>query len=688
MENLFVTQSPRFDYLLDTNNRIASVEPGQIMVPLYTKDAYGLKTGDVITIKDGVSETRFTVSGFIRDSQMNASLVSSKRFLINEEDYSRLKDNTGEVEYIIEFILTDLSKTGVFDIDYIAAGLPSGVAITFPMIQLMNAMTGGLSAVVLILASILLIVTAVICLRFTIMSTLEEEYREIGVMKAIGLAPKRIGKLYKTKYYLLSAVSCVIGFILSFPLSSLFTESVSLYMGETAATVWKFVLPMLGALAVFAIIAGFCSLVLRKLRKVSVVEAIRGTGVTGKQGGNIFPVHKRKIRDINIALGMRDVINRFRNYKTPVFVYILCTFLIIVPVNFLNTLNSPEFIGYTGIGYCDAIITLNYSENIWERYATVLETLSADNDITAYAGRITAGYKILNSEGNLESQVIKPQEGSSSGELLNKKYENINIQNGDFTVFPVPYTQGAAPVTETKIALSLLNAREYGKSVGDNIEILVNGEIRSLSITGIYQDLTNGGKSAQAHLPYSPDNTLWYAVSVDFTETADITQKIDSYKELFAPAKVTGIEGYITQTFASTLQQFETVTLAVSAASIAVAILITALFLKLIFVKDRNQITIMKGLGFTSTHIRKQYISATVLSLITGAIIGTIAANTLGELLTGAIMGNMGASKISFVINPLTSYIICPALLLTAVLITTIVSAQTIRRCGNYVIAE
>jgi putative ABC transport system permease protein len=157
---------------------------------------------------------------------------------------------------------------------------------------------------------------------------------------------------------------------------------------------------------------------------------------------------------------------------------------------------------------------------------------------------------------------------------------------------------------------------------------------------------------------------------------------------MFAPAKVTGIEEYMKQAFTSTILQFESVTLAVSALAIAIAMLITGLFLKMMLAKDRNQITIMKGLGFNSRHIRKQYISASMLCLIAGLVIGTILANTLGEVLAGALLSGMGASKISFVIDPLISFIVCPVLFLIAVAAAALISARGVDRLGNYIISE
>ena len=664
MENLFTTQSPKFDFLLDENNKIIKVNPGEIAAPLYAIDNYGLKAGDNIYIKYGDFEMEFVVKCFARDSQMNASLVSSKRFLVNESDYEILKANVGEVEYIIEFLLTDASKTSEFSAAYNHAGLPVGIEITLPIIKMMNAMTSGLPALALIMASLLLILIAMLCLRFTIMTTLEEEYREIGVMKAIGVKPKLIAKLYRSKYIMISAAACFAGFLLALVLSSLFTESVSLYMGKSDSGILKFFLPLAGAALVFAIITNYCSRVMKKLRGISVVDAIRGTFAVSN-AKKLFPVHKFKI-DTNLTLGLRDVVNRLRDYKMPILVFIMCAFLVIVPTNFLNTLKDPSFIGYTGIGECDAIITLRYTGDIEQRFSAVMNALKNDGDVSLYSERITASYKTINPDNELIS---------------------IGIQNGDFTKFAVPYLSGKPPVAENEIALSLLNSKELDAKVGDTVKIIDGNKTYLLTVSGIYQDITNGGKSAQAHIEYKQENVLWYSVYVNFN-AVDAAAKIDKYNKLFAPAKVTGVEDYMSQTLNSTINQFESVTVVVSIISIIVAILITVLFIKMLLSKDKGQITIMKGLGFNSKHIKKQYISAMILCLITGVTIGVVLALTLGESFIGLLMSALGASKISFVIEPIMSFIVCPLSLLISITITTLLSSKAIKKFGNYIIGE
>ncbi len=73
---------------------------------------------------------------------------------------------------------------------------------------------------------------AMLCIRFTIITSMEEDYREIGVMKAIGIHNKDIQKLYITKYIVISAGGCICGYILSLFVKNLHFKYHPLYRGR------------------------------------------------------------------------------------------------------------------------------------------------------------------------------------------------------------------------------------------------------------------------------------------------------------------------------------------------------------------------------------------------------------------------------------------------------------------------
>ena len=57
---------------------------------MYLMQQYDLKVGETITVKSGEYEKQFVIADYARDYEMNSALTSSKRFVINPEDYNEL----------------------------------------------------------------------------------------------------------------------------------------------------------------------------------------------------------------------------------------------------------------------------------------------------------------------------------------------------------------------------------------------------------------------------------------------------------------------------------------------------------------------------------------------------------------------------------------------------------------------
>jgi len=86
----FVKQNESFDYLLNLNNEIIKVGRGEIAVPIYYKKRRDISLGDKLKIQGEDFEFNFTIEGFVRDAQMNPSIISSKRFVVNSTDFRNL----------------------------------------------------------------------------------------------------------------------------------------------------------------------------------------------------------------------------------------------------------------------------------------------------------------------------------------------------------------------------------------------------------------------------------------------------------------------------------------------------------------------------------------------------------------------------------------------------------------------
>ena len=97
--------------------------------------------------------------------------------------------------------------------------------------------------------------------------------------------------------------------------------------------------------------------------------------------------------------------------------------------------------------------------------------------------------------------------------------------------------------------------------MGDEVTVKVGGNEKTLKVTGIYQDVTNGGKTAKAHtsLGVNEAAVLWYVVSMDVAPGVDKQVKMDYYQNAYESAQVNDIQEYTGQTLGNIIEQMRTV---------------------------------------------------------------------------------------------------------------------------------
>lgn len=647
-DNGVCIQSKQFDFLLDLNNTSVQPKNGELYVPVcYFKDGT-TKIGDSAFING----KPFVVAGFIRDSQMNSTLASSKRFLVSEEDFSLLEP-FGNIEYLIEFRLNDLSKLNDFETAYSSAGLPAnGPVLTLPLFQMISAISDGIMIAVIVLIAILVIFVALLCIRFTLLAKIEDDYREIGVMKAIGMRVSDIQKIYLIIYASIAGMGSILGYLLSLLFQRPLRESIRLNLGESGNDAFALTLGIVGMIFVFMLIFFYVSWNLQRFRKISAVQAIRfGTESLSKYGAKKVRLSENKFSSTNFFLGVKDVLARKNLYITMLVVIVLASFIMIVPQNLYHTISKDNFVTYIGVGNCDIRLDIQQTSQIDEKTLNIGKYMKADSEIKNYALFISKIFQI-----KLDNGII----------------ENIKVELGDHTVFPLQYAKGREPIKEDEIALSAINAEELEKNVGEQIVLITSDGEKQLTICGIYSDITNGGKTAKAVFTDNYTKAIWSVICADLTEKEQLPNKISEYTQRFPYAKISSIDEYMAQTFGQTLQSVQSASLSAIIVSVVITLLVTVLFMKLLIAKDRYSISVLRAIGFTSLDIRYQYIWRVVFVLAIGIILGTVLAGTLGEKLSAVAISSFGATTFHFTINPLVTYLLFPLLLVSVTLIATV----------------
>ncbi|MEW9124387.1 MAG: ABC transporter permease, partial [Thermotaleaceae bacterium] len=334
-----VMQNEERDLLLNSEHEKVIIHEGEVGIPILLREMYGIEIGDQVILTSNDLNKEFVVKEFILDSMMNSTMTSSTRILLSDEDYHMLEGKVGEYEYLIETYFTDLNEASNFQTEYENAGLPqNGQAVTYTIIFILSALTDIVVVFVLLLVSILLIFTSFICIKYTIMAALEEEFAEIGTMKAIGLPFVEIRNLYLYKYRAITLVGVVLGYILALLINNVFTKHISATFGSMRLSVFTFIVYLVVSFFVYLLMDYYCKKVLKKLKKVTVVDALVIGDGFGKEKGLIKDgLHKHKKLAINYLMGIHEIFFKFRNWMIVFSVVLIAVLMILIPINLLNT---------------------------------------------------------------------------------------------------------------------------------------------------------------------------------------------------------------------------------------------------------------------------------------------------------------------------------------------------------------
>ena len=639
-ESSLVTQNKSFDLLLDLNNERLDVQPGEIAVPLFHRELYDLEVGDTVTAigKD------FTIVSFLRDSTMNPGLASSKRFLINEADYAELRPGS-QKEYLASFLFKKGTTASAVERAYRDAGYPQPtVVVTKQLFELMNTLSSGMLALTATAVSLLLLIIATLCLRFSFLTAAENDRPDIATMKAVGISARRINSLYLLKYSVLAGAACVLGYLGSLLVTPRLVESITLYNGHAGgAMIW--LLPAFAVLVVFGLLVGFVALLVRGIAKLTALEAFRPPQLTAR-------AFRLRRGPLHLQLGVIDVLARFRTYLLTLGVFIVSAFIIIVPLNVATTIKDESFVNYTGLVSADVHIVLRPSTDVRERFAAAQHTLASDAAVERQVGFVTGTFEMRGAEG----WIFQP------------------ILTGDHAAFGQHYLQGAAPTGPGDIALSWALAQELGIGLHDSVPVRSSTWEDSLTVTGIYQDITNGGRTARglAILREHADDEIQHILAVDVTGTPPTWD--------FGPARAYDADTFIDQSLGETRRQVALAAGVSAVAALALAALMTGLFTALLIARERADIALQARLGIAKRGIYTQYLTRMWILLSVGTIVGTLAANTLGPAIVSAAARGLGVPHIEFVTSWPLAYLATPVALFTVVTLALMPALRSIER--------
>lgn len=628
----------------------------------------GINKGDTLTITSGNYTQKFKVAYIFKDAAFGSQSIGIKRFFVSDDNFMRFYNSEENIGRFYNVKTTDINK---FSTEFYKSGIDVYSSLSVKTIKA-TFNVDMMTAAVFIVVSLALIIISFVILNFTIGYTISEDYKEIGIMKAIGMKNGGIKKIYLVKYIFFALIGAAVGLGLSVPFGNMLNSNLNTNMCLPPAA-YNIVINLVCAPIIVLLVTVFSIISAGRLNKLTAMQAIR-SGMSGESYSrkSLINLHKRKFMKPKSYMAINDILNNFRQYISLFVTFTVGTALIIIPLNIVNTLkDGGEMITMFGYKPADVYIMTKREAEYY-----------TDDIVKDEIAKIEREYKMgglnLDFDAELSFGIGLHKYGDEDAytkvmatRALEKSADNYR------------YTQGTAPIEANELALTEITANEIGAHIGDYVVIDANGKSAKFIVTGVYQCLFNIGRgvrlSQKADTSYM-SITGTQMISADFPEGSDAENLRERMKEITPDYIVRDSEEFVNYIIGNIVTSVDAVKVLVILLVLGVNCLVTVLVSRMLFARDMNSIAMLKSIGFTDKSIRGWQMRRIIITLVISVILGIGLSMLLNAPITGATFGLMGANKINVVIKPLEVFAMYPVILLAVTIIAACLATTGIKK--------
>ncbi|QDH19386.1 FtsX-like permease family protein [Saccharibacillus brassicae] len=657
---LFMMDTPQrplgVDELLPARGTLGETPAaGQAWIPTSLAYSHDIAVGDTLSFKTSQGALELNVSAVVVDIPYGGPFSTESRIWMNEADYGGLSASEGAKSSYMMGIRYDnyADRQAHWTAFEQFLGTPYLESVmTFAEISSFYLILNQVIGFVMIFLAVVMMAIALFTIGFTISDAILTQYRTIGVLKSLGLTSGKTIGVYLIQYAFLSAIAIVPGLILSRFLSRIIVDSTLSYLktdtgqlplsGMNAAALTGVLIFLLVLLCVWAY--G------RRARHIAPVQAIRygmsesdsrresrGIGASGKSlvGFGSLPAV--------LVVGARNLL---KNIKTSTLMLILAMVTSAVLVLGYVVLSSVMNIQQTSPqwGYDNSDITVRVFD-------------PASFSKTEFEAGLAADDRIKNvSWHSGVTGVIESPERAASEKAEDTMGVVVSIVEGSYDDIGFAVLEGANPVNPNETAIGVNVAKTLSKSLGDTVELYVEGQPHVLTVTGIYQSVANSSNSVRIKSEtVQADNPAFSAADVAYINLNDHSQADTVVPELN--------ERYAASISAATQKTLldsvfrEAATTLILPMSFMGALFITVTLIiiySICLINIRKEIKtygIYKSIGMSSGQIRRSVALGVSILATVGALLGILLGVYALPVILESILAGYGMVDLPLVFN-------------------------------------
>lgn len=652
------------------DNRGFSLSDGEIAIPFLIANNQQLHINDKVTINVGGKPFKFVIKHIFKDALFGNKYMSTKRIIVSENDLANIIKVCSPNKHS-SFIGVNLdvnTKNTIFLAALSEYNIPISFIIDHDLLLQVYGTSNGVIAMLFVTVAIFIAIILFFIQRYSIQSTIEDEYENIGLMKSTGFQNRQIITIYMSKYLFIG----ICGLIVSLVLGGIFfklllSDYFKFVVVKSWLEIWGIILSLIIISGIGFIIISY--LYLRRISKLSPIEMKDNREAKNKKPFLSFKACKKERNNTMLILAINDLIQNFANYIKIIVTLLLCFTLLLTVKNFKNTIMDNEFINYFGVTvgdiYCD--LNVKYDQNSG-KINEVNNTVNKLNlELKKNNENVEIGVDFF-----VDSRIIDENGISTPITTLKSATSTVNFSSN--------YIKGTSPINEYEIVLSNVLAKRYNVDVGDNIMLEVEGVKNYYKITAINQVLYNMGEMILLSDNYQVKSDDASYRFIAFVNSPDKETEIVNLQNKYKYLKGQTIDEMIRSLLGNLIDQIALATNILQGFILVFTIIIVTLFVKMLCFKDSPTFLQFHNIGASDNYIANYQLLKSFMFITLSIILGILCAMSIGKISIIKLFELMtGIVKFDLIVNFVDSFLTLPLVFLIIVLFITAITQ------GNFI---
>lgn len=645
--------SKEFTFLLnrmDEDRTISVLEKTEsshyndIILPYYLFAAEKYQVGDSFFLTLGEKEYEFRVAGYGEDplfaTPLNISTYSVYITSAYMEDMlekdTDLQENMGFRQYRMR--LKEGESLAEFDeniMKELTEKIPEiantdNMGINYETMKIGDSVMPNISMGIILVFSILLVLVALIIIRFTIRNFLEMNLKNVGVLEASGYTVKQLKLASILEMDMVAAVGILAGAVLGVLGSRIIGE----LQGRQMGIFWNqgidpFVLlsTVVGSFVVITGAAGFAS---RIYGKVSVLDALRGGIHTHNFRRNYFPFENSRLPRSLVLAGKYIFGEKVKN------VSILC---IISLLSFATCVSFALYQNFAqNTDYLLKLVGLEVSDIV------LLGDIQTLEDIGEEMAQWQETEKVL----YYDNGSVQLSKGEKTRTINCDIWKNPKLNEYEMLL------EGRLPKYDNEIVLTKASADAIEADVGDVIYVEAREGKKDYIITGIDQKMNHTGLNCMITMEGAKrlnGQTRVFELFVyvkDGISFEDIRDKVKrEYPELLIqdPKQISG------EVVSSVISGIVLICVIFVLVTVFVVAMVVVLLVRSKVIRERKNYGISKALGYTTGQLIVETMMMNMPVIVAGAVLGATASIFLADSLVEVFLSSMGIEQCNLTVS-------------------------------------